>query len=163
MAALIALLLLAAKWPVLFEDEASGKFGFKDAKGKVVIAPTFLAAQPFSKAGVAHVLDDRKWRCISSSGRVLLEDYVFDNGPDYLVEGLSRFRSADGKIGFADDRCRVKIPARWDWAGPFEKGRARVCNGCSPVSDGEHQTMVGGVWAEIDKKGKETPLTGAAP
>jgi hypothetical protein len=77
----------------------------------------------------------------------------FDNGADYFVEGLARtIRS--GKVGFVDRRLREMVPARWDWAFPFEGGVAAVCEGCHPAGSGERRTIEGGKWGYVDRAGR---------
>jgi len=80
---------------------------------------------------------------------------LFDNGPDYFVEGRAR-TIRDGKVGFVNEGLEVVVPREWDFALPFEGGFARVCTGCSIVrEDGdEHGTVQGGSWAVIDREGR---------
>jgi TPR repeat protein len=81
---------------------------------------------------------------------------TYDNGADYFVEGRAR-TVREGKVGFIDRQLRLVIPPRYDWAFPFEGGRALVCEGCARErSPGEeHSSMVGGTWGYIDTQGKE--------
>jgi hypothetical protein len=76
----------------------------------------------------------------------------FDNGPDPLVEGLAR-TLRDGKIGFLNPSLETVIPPVWDFAFPFENGRAIVCRGCTLKADGEHTSVEGGQWGAIDRTG----------
>lgn len=139
---------------------ANGRHGFRDARGAVVLPPTFLVAYPFDAHGVARVRDDTGWRCIDARGATLLRPYVFDNGPDYPSEGLARFvddgggGGSGGKIGYADAACAVVIPATYDFGAPFEDGLAAVCTGCRTVADGEHARVLGGSWGFIDTRGQ---------
>jgi hypothetical protein len=142
---------------VLFAS--NGRHGFRDARGAVVLPPTYLVAYPFDAHGVARVLDDTGWRCIDARGATLLRPYVFDNGPDYPSEGLARFVdvSAGGsgrKIGYADAACVAVIAATYDFGAPFEDGLAAVCTGCRAVADGEHARAEGGTWGFIDARGQ---------
>ena len=96
--------------PVLsaFEDPASGLWGYRDARGAVVIEPRFLVAQDFSAHGIAAVADAVGWKIIDQRGAVLIpQPYLVDNGPDPFQEGLARFVEG-GRIGFFDreiNRC----------------------------------------------------------
>jgi len=81
-----------------------------------------------------------------------VQAYFFDKGPDYFEEGLARFIE-NGKIGYMDENLNKIIPAQFDGAGPFNKGKAKVCIGCTKVTDGEYSKMEGGNWGEIDQKG----------
>jgi hypothetical protein len=58
------------------------------------------------------------------------------------------------KIGFINNKLEVVIEPRFDFAYPFENGKARVCNGCTKKQNGEHYMIVGGKWGVIDQSGK---------
>jgi hypothetical protein len=138
-----------------FEDSASGRWGYRDPKGAVVLAPRYQVAQPFSAQGLAAVADESGWQIIDPSGNVLLRPFVVDNGPDPFSEGLARFVDA-GKVGFYDERGQIAIPARFDYAGPFACQRAAFCQGCQRQSSdgGEHSFYAGGSWGFIDHQGQ---------
>ncbi len=132
--------------------EHKERFGFKDATGAVVIPPRYQAVYEFGPGGIARVLDDSKWYVIDETGEVLFEAFFFDNGPDYTSEGLARF-VWQGKVGFHDERGKVVIEPRFDFATPFEGGRAEVCVGCEKRPEGEHFRYEGGQWGVIDRSG----------
>jgi len=153
-AALLLLLCAAAlaAQPLPFESP-DGRWGYRDGRGRIVIAPRYRVAQPFSR-GLAAVFDEPGgWAYIDRKGAVVVRPVPFDNGPDYFREGLVRI-VREGKYGFADRRGRVAIPPRFDFAEPFAGGRARVCVGCRAVSMGEHRAMEGGKWGVIDRTGR---------
>lgn len=135
-----------------FED--GDLVGFKDAQGKVVLTPRFAVTQEFSAAGVACGADKIGWVCIDGNGTELVRPFVFDNGPDEFSEGLARFVEAD-KFGFFDAAGDRKIPARFSFALPFAGDRAAFCDGCTKKCEhgGEHCSMTGGKWGQIDKTG----------
>lgn len=119
------------------------------------IAPDHLARMVFTR-GLADVgVDGVGWAYVRRDG-VGRGVETFDNGPDPFVEGLTRARSG-GKIVFLDRRLRPRLVTRYDWASPFEHGRARACTGCVGQTDGEHGWMTGGRWVEIDRHGREFP------
>ena len=96
------------------------------------------------------------WAYVRRDGRNL-EVPAFDNGPDDFSEGLVRIRRR-GKTGYADASFATVIPPRFDFAWPFEKGRALVCLSCRPAPDarlGEHAPVAGGTWGYIDRTGRE--------
>lgn len=138
-----------------YEDSASGRWGFRDRSGKVVLAPRYQAAQPFAASGLAAVADDSGWQLIDASGKVVLRPFAVDNGPDPFSEGLARFVDA-GKIGFYDERGQVAIATQFDYAGPFACQRAAFCQGCQRQSSdgGEHGFYAGGRWGFIDRQGQ---------
>ncbi len=93
---------------------------------------------------------------IDQQGNRLFDIYWYDNGPDYVIEGLFRIRR-HGRIGYADPLGRVVIPAQFGCADPFENGRARVAYECRPVGGGEpgeHQEMESEEWFYIDREGR---------
>ncbi|MCW7460758.1 WG repeat-containing protein [Leptospira limi] len=133
--------------------EENGLFGFKDKKGNVIIKPQYEQAMEFTKSGVAFVVSKNKWICINTKNQFLLETFLYDNGPDYIVGSLARYVE-EGKMGFHNERCQKAIEAKFDFAYPFENGNAIVCNGCQLQPDGEHKRIVGGKYGIINKKGK---------
>ena len=144
-----------------FCDAKTKLIGFKNKKGKILIQPQYKASYEFSKQGVADVLlteDPKNWYKIDISGKRLIKSYLFDNGPDYYISGLSRYQDK-GKIGFIDLNAQIVIPAQFDWASPFFFSIPVVCNHCvlekAVPSDGcSHPEINGGNWGIIDKKGK---------
>lgn len=136
-----------------FED-ASGEYGFRDARGRVVIPPRFRFAYEFSPSGVTAGVDrDGTPVFIDDSGRVLATAFFFDNGPDYFVGSMARIVK-DGKVGFIDERGHIAIPPRWDYAASFCEGLAPVCQGCSHGVGDERDVFSGGSWGYIDTYGR---------
>ncbi|TGM46747.1 WG repeat-containing protein [Leptospira biflexa] len=144
-------LLAQTKGFISFEE--NGLYGFKDKKGNVMIKPEYQQAMEFTKSGVAFVVLKNKWVCINHKNNVLLESFLYDNGPDYLSERLARFVE-NGKMGFHNERCQKVIKATYDFVYPFENGYAIVCNGCELKPEGEHKRIVGGLYGLINRKGK---------
>lgn len=136
--------------------EQDGLWGFKSGDGQTVIPARFRTVTEFTRHGLAATLDGQGWVLINSKGEEVIRPYMFDNGPDYFVDGLARF-VRDGKFGFFDERGRVVIQPQFDFAYPFRQGKARVGWGCALIQDGEHQKILGGQWKEIDKTGRVLP------
>ena len=91
---------------------------------------------------------------IDRSGTKIYEIYPFDNGPDYVSEGLQRIIK-DGKIGYGDPILgKVIIQPIYSCAYPFENGRAKVSIDCTTIIDGEHSIWDSKEWMYIDKNGK---------
>jgi hypothetical protein len=134
--------------------EQGDKWGYRRADGKVVIAPQFLTADPFSATGLGLVSDAKGPAIIEAHGHLVLRPFVLDEGPDPFTDGLARYVEG-GKIGYYDDRGRIVIRAAYDFGMPFENGRAAVCSGCSKQQEDEHYRVVGGVWWEIDRRGQK--------
>jgi hypothetical protein len=140
-----------------FEDSKSGKYGYKDRGGKVVIPATFTAAYEFSPHGLAGVVVEVKtgspFQFIDPSGNPRARAYAFDNGPDYFQEGYARIVDDAKLVGFIDEKGTIKIAPRFVSAAPFCRGKAEV-----ELDDGTFF---------IDKQGTKTtpppPDTGAVP
>lgn len=136
-----------------FEDSASHLWGYKDARGTVLIAPCYSVAQDFSPEGIAAVADQSGWMYIDTKGKVLIRPFILDNGPDPFQQGLARFRDK-GKIGFFDQKGKVIIDPKFDFALPFSDGLAAFCQGCKEQQEDEHHSVVGGKWGFIDTTGQ---------
>ncbi len=79
--------------------------------------------------------------------------FRFDNGDDYICEGVRRIVDDAGKIGFSDDRGKVIIAPRYAFAFPFEDGVAKVTDKGYTVSEGEHRRWISPEWYFIDHNG----------
>ena len=134
-----------------FEDD-EWMTGYRTPDGEVIIEAQYLMAMPFDEYGHANVRDEDGWALIDATGEVVVRVFEFDNGPDYFSEGKSRYIDGD-KMGYINPKGEVVIEAQFDFATPFEDGRAEVCNGCEAESDGMHDRMVGGDWWAIDENG----------
>ena len=131
--------------------------------GKTV-TPAARRTLSFDKFGLAGMYaSSTGWMYIDRRGRIVADHvYAFDNGPDPFEDGLARV-VRDGKVGFVDRKGRLVIPAMYDGAFQFEKGRARVCIGCTNVCADqvapercEHHTYEGGTFKTIDRKNRES-------
>lgn len=135
---------------VAFEQD--GRWGFRDADGEVVIAPQYFMVTPYTAEGVAGVISEGGPAFIDLSGRKVATALMFDNGPDYFVQGLARIVEG-GKTGFVDRAGKIAIAPQFDAAGSFCEGLAPVCMGCKEVPRGEHHELVGGQWGFVDRTG----------
>lgn len=108
----------------------------------------------YNKYGIASIATEKGWFAIDRKKNILLEIYIYDNGPDYISEGLFRFVE-NGKMGFANPKAKIVIPALYDFVWPFENGKAQVCNGCKFERVGEHTALIPnvGTFFYINKKG----------
>lgn len=125
------------------------------ADGELEVGASHLAALDFLD-GPAPLRVGERWYYVLADGRSV-PVLVHDNGADAFREGLARTVASDGRVGFVDRALRVAIPPRWDFAWPFEEGRALVCRGCRrdvPDADG-HAAVSGGRWGWIDTAGEE--------
>jgi hypothetical protein len=124
-------------------------------EGELSILEPHLARLAFDDAGLATVwVGKKEVAYVHRSGKAAWV-LPFDNGADYFVEGLAR-TVRGGKVGFLNQNLEVVIEPRWDFAFPFENGRAVVCQGCRPEPvgpDHEHSSVEGGKWGVIGKDG----------
>lgn len=121
----------------------------------ISIAPEHLARMHFSK-GPATVLIGRQHFYVKPEG-TLLPVITYDNSADFFAEGLTR-SLIGGKVAFYDSDFRQVIPPKYDWAFPFEGGRAIVCIGCKlgePDLLCCHREVTGGRWGVINRQGLE--------
>ena len=132
---------------VSYTDATSGAelIGFKDRFGKIVIKPTFTSVSTDTLYSMAIVQKNWEWTAVDKKGEFILKPFIYDNGPDYMVEGLFRFVD-NNKIGFANSDGKKVIPAKYDFAEPF-------ANGLSEYALGGHR--------EYDKGGELWWWTGA--
>lgn len=145
------------------EDDSSGKYGYQDARGKVVVKPRFEFAEYFRNDGLAGVVENGNWSYINCEGKTF-QVISIDNGPDLFSEGLARFREGN-RYGYLNRRGEVVIPAQFDSAEAFCKGVASTGSDCSAVRSGDYTALSCVKWAYIDKAGrtvtpKEPPRPG---
>jgi hypothetical protein len=149
--------------------------GVKDKQGKVIIPAKFDYAyfeendmkvegdvilfynsDPVERSSLAH---KQFLSFYDRNGRFLLHPFMYESGPDVMEEGLRRYVE-NNKMGFYDRNYKTVIPARYDFAEPFEYGLAAVCVGCrlyvdSTIKDDEHNTRLSdGAWGLINQKGQ---------
>lgn len=134
--------------------------GYKNMRGEIII-PIGKYSNCFTDTfkNFAFVYDDyltnAKIVAIDRNENILFEAYMYDNGPDYLSDGLFRI-VRNGKIGYADKMGIITITPQYDCAEPFVNGLARVSYICQK-SDGEigseHSSYESHSWFFIDKFG----------
>jgi hypothetical protein len=137
----------------VFEDPG-GLLGYEDAAGRPVISPRFRFAYEFSEQGVAAAIDlAGRPVFLDTNGAELAEAYFYDNGPDYFSSGRARIVGG-GKVGFIDEHGNVVIAPTWDGATSYCGPVAAVCNGCSRGTGDEVDSIAGGSWGIIDRRGR---------
>ena len=98
---------------------------------------------------------DARIICINDAGKELFYVFKYDNGPDYIQEGLFRIMNEDGLVGFADSLGNVAIKPQFKFAYPFEHGKAKVTfsgeNKVIPDSKGEKHYRNNSDWYYINK------------
>lgn len=99
---------------------------------------------------------DARIVCIDNQGKELFYVFKYENGPDYVREGLFRIMDDKGTIGFADSLGNVVIKPQFKFAFPFEKNRAKVTftGEEKTIFNGEHHEWISNEWQYINKKGE---------
>jgi hypothetical protein len=141
--------------PWLLLKTNDGEFGYLDYAGDTMIAAgkySICFTDTFETFGI--VFDENLGIIgINKAEEKLFNVFSYDNGPDYLSEGLFRI-IIDDKIGYADEKGKIVISPTFMCAYLFQNGKARVSFSCSKVADGEHSTWESEDWFYIDKNGK---------
>lgn len=83
--------------------------------------------------------------------------FQYDNGDDYICEGVRRIVDKNGKIGFTDEKGTVVIAPRFAFVFPFENGVAKATTQGHEVKEGEHARWISPEWFYIDHNGNRVP------
>ncbi|MDR0348233.1 MAG: WG repeat-containing protein [Tannerella sp.] len=124
------------------QDERTGKWGYADTLGKIVISPKWDMAGPFFE-GLAVVGQNDKYGFIDPKG-VEVIPFKYDRIGNFSEDGLAKAKW-DGKWGYMDKTGQEIIPAKYDEIGDFSE-------------DGLAKAKRDGKWSYIDKTGKEVSL-----
>jgi hypothetical protein len=137
-------------------DEAGVRSGYINLKGDTVLPAGKYQYCYTDTVREFAIVTEKKGKTIGidQNENKLFEVFWFDNGPDPVVEGLFRIIK-DGKIGFADQKGKIVIAARYTCAYPFENGKAKVAYQCETIPEGEYTRWESQTWMYIDEKGNE--------
>jgi hypothetical protein len=108
---------------ISYVDSTSGKelIGYKSLNGKIVIKAKYQnGSDTLHKMAIVQN-SEFEFIGIDKNDLVILKPYIYDNGPDYVEEGLFRFVEND-KLGFANLDGQKIIKAKYDFATPFSNG-----------------------------------------
>ncbi|HEY6162192.1 MAG TPA: WG repeat-containing protein [Bacteroidia bacterium] len=137
----------------LFAFEKDGRYGYKDAKGKEILAPKYMEVftDTFDHR-MALVADSVEGViAIDHTGKKLFTPFIFDNGPDYFSEGVFRY-TENNKMGFAN-LDSIVLPAKYDFVTPFHEDLACFGSGFKMSRGEEGTSLSGGKWGFINMKG----------
>jgi hypothetical protein len=142
---------------VSFVDTAKDEYGYKNLKGDTII-PLGKYSMCFTdtfKNYAIVALHNKGFVAIDKQEKILYNVFPFDNGPDYVADGMFRIL-IDGKIGYADSATgKIVIAPLFDCAWPFENGVAKVSTDCKIESNKEHATWLSDHWYYINRAGKQ--------
>ncbi len=98
-------------------------------------------------------LRDARIVCINDAGKELFYVFKYDNGPDYIQEGLFRIVDDNGLVGFADSLGYVVIKPQFKFATPFENGKTQTTTSGKANDDGEHSFWTSDEWKLVRYNG----------
>lgn len=142
----------------LVEQEATGLQAYINSAGDTII-PAGTYEMCFTDVFVDYAIvmtnGDRGWRAVAidRSGAEIFEVYWYDNGPDFIEEGLFRI-IIDGHIGYANEAFEIVIEPRYACAEPFMEGKARVTFDCVRSAEGEFIREISDSWFYINREGE---------
>jgi len=137
--------------------EMGDGFAFVNQKGDTII-PYGKFYHSFSDTIVTYgvIIEKKSYDLIgiNQNGERIYEIYKYDNGPDYISDGLFRILR-DGKIGYADKTGKIIIEPQFECASTFLNGIAEATYDCYLYWDlDEHLRSESKSWFNIDKNGK---------
>ena len=122
--------------------DSSNKYGLKNEKGDIILAPHYQMIEEFS-GGLALVKLNDRYGYINKAGKLVIPIQYKEAG--FFKEGLATFR-VDSLYGFIDTTGTIVLPAKYYYAEFFSDGLAYIENG--------ELYKTGFFWGFIDKKGK---------
>ncbi len=129
--------------------------GYVNERGETMIPQgkyTLCFSDTFRTYGIV-LHPEMGFVAIDRNEQIMYEVLAYDNGPDYVSDGLFRIVK-DDKIGFANaETGAVVIESRFRFAEPFFRGTSWVCDNCDKVYDGEHYSYLGNDWYLLDTAG----------
>jgi hypothetical protein len=149
--------LLQAQVLSSFRDQSTGKWGYKNESGQVVILPAYSEARNFENgvAQVAMVKKEREWGLINEAGEYVLK-------PTY--NGMERFCNGYAAVSYGDPGFDNNI--RWgfiDLQGKeVVKPRFYLVEECISDDKWFKVQYKGGTWKYVnlqDKESKEPTIT----
>jgi len=136
-------------------DELGGPSGYVTQKGDTIIpVGKYYYCYTDTIRSFGMVMENKTGKIlgIDREGKELYEVFNYDNGPDYIQNGLFRIIK-NGKIGYANAKGKIIIKPRYDCADPFQNGMAKVSDSCQTEKDSENAIRKSQNWYYINKKG----------
>ena len=92
---------------------------------------------------------------IDQNANELFEVVKFDNGPDYIENGLFRIIK-NNLYGYANKNGEIIIEPKFKCAHPFFIGKAQVSDSCMIKTSSGQKMFLSNYWYYIDKNGNKT-------
>lgn len=108
---------------ISYIDSTSGKelTGYKSLNGEIVIKAKYQNGSDTLRRMAIVQNSEFEFVGIDKNDSIILKPYIYDNGPDYVEQGLFRFVE-NGKLGFSNLDGQKIIRAKYDFAAPFSDG-----------------------------------------
>jgi hypothetical protein len=138
-------------------DEIGVPSGYLNSKGDTIIPIGkyyYCYTDTIRNFGMVIEKGTGKILGIDQNATELFEVYKYDNGPDYVRNGLFRIIE-NGKIGFANQNGKIVIQPKYKCARPFENGIAIVADSCEIKPIKNNEIWTGNKWLEIDTLGNK--------
>ena len=135
--------------PMLYAIEEQGLYGYADSVGNIIIEPAYKLAFSDSFNTIAFVVQNSDIIGINIQGDSLFRVFNYDNGPDYVKEGLFRIIDENNLFGYADTLGSVVITPQYKFAFPFANGKAQVTNSGKQDINGEYSKWNSDNWFYI--------------
>ena len=132
----------------LATQNKSGKWGYQDQQGNIIIAYQYENCYEFSE-GLAPVQLNGKWGYINKTGKEMIP-FIYDQA-EIFKEGLASVCIKDA-YGFIDTTGKIMIPLKFIDAENFNHGIAYVQISGEKADIGDRNTIE---WIYIDKTGKQ--------
>jgi hypothetical protein len=137
-------------------NEETDECGYVNVNGDTLIplGTVFYCFSDSTDFAIIENLDmEEGFPAIDSKGDEVFRVFAYDNGPDYIEEGMFRIIK-NGLIGYATEAGEIIVPPTYEAAWPFENGRALVSLKAEKVQlEEEHWTWVEEDPFYIDKFG----------
>ena len=160
------------------QDKATGKWGYADKKGRIIISGKYDLAENFQNdLGLAKVYvgtlrhgnqdetnqGEGKWGLIDKTGKEIVPckydkiRYFNDGLAEVHIGRVYNGASVDGKFGFIDKTGVEVIPCKYDNVRSFSEGLVAVNIGgkFEFIRENNRYSFSGGKWGYVDRTGKE--------
>lgn len=105
---------------------ASGKYGFRDASGRVVVSPIYTEVLDFSDGRAAVKTTEGKWGFINQTGEMVIPA-IYSYSPTSFSEGYAVVKKRDGSSSCFIDKTGKIVWQNFREALPFHNGYAFLC------------------------------------
>jgi len=140
----------------LTDGDENSEMSYVNEQGETMVIAgkyAYIFTDTFTQMAIVMTKENR---CIAidKQEKELFEVYFYDNGPDYIMDGLFRIKDGE-KIGYANKDGKIVIAPQYKCTTPFENGKAQVAYECDLKPDGEHTLMTNAKFFYIDTKGNK--------